>query len=101
MYKANADKHRRYKSFTEGDLVMVHLRRERLPIGEYNKLKQKKIGPFYILQKINDNAYDVDLPGSYAISKINIQDLHEYHSPNQYLDQLEDELISRGGKLLQ
>ncbi|KAL5713670.1 hypothetical protein ACHQM5_015724 [Ranunculus cassubicifolius] len=31
-YKDDADKHRRLKTFQEGDLVMIHLRKERFPV---------------------------------------------------------------------
>ena len=37
-YKAEADKHRRRKVFEEGELVMVHLCRNRFPTGTYHKL---------------------------------------------------------------
>lgn len=79
-YKAAADKHKRFRSFKEGDIVMVHLCKEQVPTGEYHKLKQKNIEPFHILQKINDNTYIIGLPETYVISKtFNVQDLYKYH----------------------
>jgi hypothetical protein len=41
--------------------VWVVLTRDRFPLGEYNNLKERKIGPCEILQKINDNAYRLRL----------------------------------------
>jgi len=63
---------------------MVYLCKGRMPAGTYTKLSNKKHGPFQILQKINDNAYVVDLLAVMAISlTFNVADIVEYHPPDE------------------
>ena len=78
-YKIRAYVKRREVNFEEGDLVLAYLRKERFPIGQYNKLKLKKIGPCQILRKFSANAYELELPTGIGISPIfNIADLYPY-----------------------
>jgi len=78
-YKTNRDKHKRHQIFKVGDLVWIHLRKERFPKQPNAKLSPRADGPFKIVQKINDNAYKVELPGTYGVSTtFNVVDLSPY-----------------------
>ena len=52
------------------------MRNERFPDHRKSKLQPRGDGPFQILERINDNAYKVDLSGEYGVSAtFNVSDL--------------------------
>jgi hypothetical protein len=67
QYANKANKGRRQVIFKPSDWVWVHMRKERFPARRRSKLHPRGDGPFQILEKINDNAYKVDLPGEYKV----------------------------------
>ncbi|GKB17115.1 MAK10-like protein [Tanacetum coccineum] len=69
-FKAVADVHRRRVLFKEGDYVWAILTSDRLPAGVNVKLHDPKVGPCHILKKINDNAYELQLPSHLNTSNI-------------------------------
>jgi hypothetical protein len=76
VYVIKANKGRKHVVFQPGDWVWVHMRKERFPAHRKSKLQPRGDGPFQILERINDNAYKVDLSGEYGVSAtFNVSDL--------------------------
>jgi hypothetical protein len=71
-----------------GDLVWLHLRKYHFPELRKSKLMSRAPGPFKVLEKINDNAYRLELPADFGVSPtFNISDLCPYLGE-------EDEMLS-------
>jgi translation initiation factor IF-1 len=88
-YRIAASKGRKEVKLEPGDLVWLHLRKERFPELRKSKLMSRAAGPFKMLAKINDNAYKLELPPEFGVSPtFNISDLRPYFGE-------EDEMPSR------
>ena len=68
-YKARHDKHRVPCTFQVGDRVWFHLGKDRFK-GEGRKLKARRYGPFTILKRYGDNAFQLDLPPYMSIYSV-------------------------------
>jgi hypothetical protein len=78
-YQIAGSKGRKEVKLEPGDLVWLHLRKERFPDLRKSKLMSRADGPFKILEKINDNAYKLELPLEFGVSPtFNISDLRPY-----------------------
>jgi hypothetical protein len=88
-YCIAASKGRKEVKLEPGDLVWLHLRKERFSELRKSKLMSRTTGPFKILAMINDNAYKLELPPKFGVSlSFNISDLRPYFGE-------EDEMSSR------
>ena len=67
-YKLAGDKGRKHVVFAPGDLVWLHLRKDRFPDMRKPKLMPRVDGHFKVLEKINDNAYKLELPVDFGVS---------------------------------
>ncbi|GJW07934.1 RNA-directed DNA polymerase, partial [Tanacetum coccineum] len=83
QYQQRANHHRKRAVFNEGDLVWIHLHKERFPRGRFGKLQPRGDEPFKVIKRINDNAYKIELPGHYNVSAtFNVGDLTRYVPPD-------------------
>ncbi|XP_056858080.1 uncharacterized protein LOC130507383, partial [Raphanus sativus] len=75
MYERQKNKGCKELVLEPGDLVWIHMRKERFPVERKSKLLPRKDGPFKVLRRINNNAYQIDLEGKYTISStFNVSD---------------------------
>jgi hypothetical protein len=89
-YKVAGDRGRKHVVFEVDDLVWLQLRKDRFPNLRKSKLMPRADGPFRVLEKINDNAYKLELPADFGLVSptFNIEDLKPYFGE-------EDEIASR------
>jgi len=75
-YAKQANKNRKDVVLEPGDWVWVNMRKERFPKQRKSKPQPRGDGPFQVLERINDNAYKIDIPGEYGVSfSFNVTDL--------------------------
>jgi translation initiation factor IF-1 len=78
-YRIASNKGRKEVKLEPGDLVWVHLRKDRFPDLRKSKLMPRAAGPFKVLEKINVNAYKLELHPEFGVSStFNISDLKPY-----------------------
>jgi hypothetical protein len=89
-YKIATYKGRKHVVFHVGDFVLLHLHKDRFLALRKSKLMPRADGPFEVLEKINDNAYKLELPIEFGTvtPTFNIIDLKPYFEE-------EDEVASR------
>jgi hypothetical protein len=79
QYANKANRGQKLVRFEPGDWVWVHMRKERFPEQKRSKLMPRGDGPYQIIERINDNAYKVDLPGEYGVNAtFNVSDLSSF-----------------------
>ncbi|RDX92793.1 Retrovirus-related Pol polyprotein from transposon 17.6, partial [Mucuna pruriens] len=66
QYSKQANKGHVKVTFEPGDCVWVHRRKEKFPTKRKYKLQPRGDGTFQVLERINDNAYKLDLSTAYG-----------------------------------
>ena len=80
QYAKQANKGRHQVVFEPEDWVRVLMCKERFPSQKRTKLLLRGDGPFQVLERINDNAYKLDLPDEYNVSAtFNVTDLSIFY----------------------
>jgi len=68
MYATKGNRKRKELVLNKGDWVWLHLRKDRFPTKRKSKLSLRGDGPFQVLQRINNNAYRLDLLEEYGVN---------------------------------
>ncbi|WVZ76113.1 hypothetical protein U9M48_024115 [Paspalum notatum var. saurae] len=85
-YRVAGSKGRKHVTFEPGDMVWLHLRKDRFPTLRRSKLMPRAAGPFKVLTKINDNAYILDTLAEFGVStSFNVADLKPYVGEDEEL----------------
>jgi hypothetical protein len=88
-YRIAGSKGRKDVQLAPGDLVWLHLRKDRFLELRKSKLMPRVDGPFKIIEKINDNAYKLELPLEFGVSPtFNILDLRPYLGEEDELESM-------------
>ncbi|CAL1388916.1 unnamed protein product [Linum trigynum] len=69
-YKKVVDRKRRHVEFYVGDYVWAILTKDHFFAGDYHKLAARKIRQVEIIEKINPNAYCLNLPSHIRTSDV-------------------------------
>ena len=94
------NKNKRAMIFEEGDLVWLHLHKDRFPDARKSKLHPRGDGPFKLRKRINDNAYKIDISNSKHLvhDTFNVTDLSPYHGTSSDEDDHESRMtLFQGG----
>jgi hypothetical protein len=87
-YRVAGSKSKREVKLEQGDLVWLHLRKNRFTDLRMSKLMPRADGSFKIVEKINNNAYKFELSPEFGVIPIfNISDLRLYLGKKMRLSQ--------------
>ena len=99
--KSYADAKRSDRTFNEGDMVFLRVKPKRssLSLGKYKKLSARYCGPYPIIKRINNQAYELLLPAHIKVHNVFHISLLKKYVPdaNHILDELP--LVSKDGTL--
>jgi hypothetical protein len=85
-YQLAGCKGRKLVTFERGDMVWLHLRKDRFPTLRNSKLMPRAASPFKVLTKIDGNTYVLDLPAELGVStSFNVADLKPYVGEDEEL----------------
>jgi hypothetical protein len=78
-YRIEGSKGRKEVKLEPGDLVWLHLTKDHFLELRKSKLMPRADGPFKIHEKVNENAYKLELPPKFEVScTFNIADLKPF-----------------------